>query len=184
MILDMANLTTLDIGKGIGRGAFWRGYRLGSVVHLLGLRQDWSKECMAALRGLSPHIPDTVFVGFTASGQRVYRMPFYSPLTSEMRAWEDYQTLRRIRFRHRNWEGTVSAVAGCGAREPIMTALRYIMGRGALYGADDVRLEFNRGNLGVDAEGNLVLRDVLFFATQAYRLEEIKFDKAVSSQYV
>lgn len=122
----------------------------------------------------NPHIPSVEKLGHTHD-KTVYVMPLYRvPLrkSHDIGAWKDYLAIKRCHDRALKAVGrvrsgydvnfeTVECAKESGLRRSVVDALETLMDTAANYGSE-YAFEFSPRNLGTDADGNLVLLDVLY----------------------
>lgn len=166
-------INPFHLGPWIGRGRFWNAYQNQGIVSLVSFKPDKSKGCLARWgQGRSVHVPQVWFKGLTQLGQEVYQMPYYRFLSRKYKqSWSDHTALEKV-YCEIFWEvpppcdDTIRRVAReQGLREEVLDALLVIVDCASRVSREDARLEFNESNLATDSEGNIILRDILFFAS-------------------
>lgn len=149
-------------GAYLGKGLFTTAYRYGDTVYLL-TNEDYSKEAIALFADQSlTHVPK-IRRHEDWKHYQVYSMPFYQRLTKKdhPKAYVQYESLN-------TWgvAGAFSCYAWLsghtGLSDTLKAALQSLLDAFSNYESDNLCLEFNKVNLGVDSNGDLVLRDVLF----------------------
>lgn len=170
----------------LGKGKFATAYRVGSDVLLYVRRGCYGKEILAHCAE-SPHIPPCERVE-TQNGPpgvdwdiNVYRMPFYEGLRPRTEAWAIMKELQRAREAAYTelikepsmvrYEGvTVNYQVWTTAQVPdsVREALKILTDTAANWGSGYMFDAFNKANLGQDAEGRIILRDVLYDAEAVY----------------
>lgn len=146
----------------LGHGLFCKAYRHGETVFVL-CDGDYSKECIALFvdKGLR-HIPQiTRHEDF--KGYQVFSMPFYRRVTKKHTP-EAYRLWRRLPH----------VVGGLGEIEQLIRhlrdleelslveALQELFDQFCNYAdPENIIMEFQKFNVGVDQHGELILRDCL-----------------------
>lgn len=186
------------IAKYLGKGLFAKAYQVDDRVYLFA--NDPMKDAMAEIRryegqGDNPHIPLIERVGYDdKTDANIYLMPLYDKLTAQHKqAWKDSKILqdvldnsraevlrttpigRRLDYQKVGYtlienlksEARLSAGIVDALTEMFDWAMNYVSG-------GEVGIEFNKANLSVDKQGNLVLRDVLFDAELLERYRKTK----------
>ena len=129
----------------------------------------------------NPHLPAVEAYGDTRDGKTVWTMPLYkAPLkkADNETAWKQYLALKRCRealYKPRgvksgyqvNYDVYECAIAA-GVSPKLANALEHLLSTAADYDSDYV-FEFSPRNLATDAEGNLVLLDVLYHRAALFR---------------
>ena len=166
--------------KKIGQGMFATVYRdLSSPDRVLAFVSEgaYEKEILAdAHRSLpkNPHIPAVQRFGTLMDGRMVYAMPFYNaPYRKGNAKAADHEAFNKIKKcvsslygRHRQspyelMSRKVECVEEAGVPAPIFEALAELRDASANYG-DSFDMEFSPRNVATDAEGNIVLLDLLY----------------------
>ena len=170
----------------IGRGSFSTTYlevggegRVFSLTRSPGHGKD-AVEAAGAELSLNPHLPRARKVGDLAGGGEVYAAPFYRTPIREREhpvAWAQHLVLRRAvhgalvesdlrstRNYLLNYRAAVSVEAAAVRREvpAALAEALWAVVRAAGARSLDYALEVYPSDLGVDAEGRLVLLDVVF----------------------
>lgn len=157
---------------------------------------DFSKEALSMWCNKLPHIPEVERhepITTVGKEQCVYSMPYYRTLTAtHALAWRQYKTLRTIRDdAWIAWDKQSKPLSQWGlyfaehvielatgkVPESITAALTEMLNAMSNYGSG-YSLEFTLRNLGVDADGCLVFRDIWFNAGAIYRMMEAKRRRA------
>ena len=168
--------------KKLGKGAFATAYIVDALPLVLaevrdigGSQMDYSKTILAEILRTdytSPHLPHISYVGVTLNAT-LFAMPRYTvPLRAAHKiAWAQAKTLRVCLAEANNRSHKLHGYASremtlqCAAEAPLprslLEALTTLSDAADNYGSQ-YRFEFPARNLGVDAEGNLVLLDVLY----------------------
>ena len=180
---------TLESGKKLncdylGQGQFATAWKHKRTVYLVmkdgsldGL--DYGKDVTADTwracgRNARRYLPNVERLEHLDNGNRVYRMPFYEKLTAKHKtAWAEMKALQSAReqaardtrdifrdsvgFNQRILENVKKA----NVSKSLVAAIRELVDSCCNYGSG-YSLEFNKANLGVDKQGHLVLRDVVF----------------------
>lgn len=157
----------------LGKGRHAKAYRIGNGV-LLYVRDCLMKEAIAGINHV--HVPTIEYVD-THCEVTVWKMPFYQPLASKYtEAWAQAKELMRVtadanaliqqrnRKIHHTDLGYQMARYVCDTAnipELLRDALEEMIEKAKNYG-EGVTFEFSRRNLGVDEQGRLILRDVLY----------------------
>jgi len=145
----------------IGQGLFSRTYRQGERVYLL-TKGDYSKECIALFCDKEKkHIPH-VSRHAEWKDYQVYSMPFYHKLTKKdyPLAWKQWRTLPSIMRSYDEASRYIDSEQN-SSPESIREAIRELIDGFCNYDIDNMMLEFNRANVGVNDRGELILRDCL-----------------------
>jgi len=161
----------------LGAGHYAKAFRDGSDVYIL-VKDCLMKEAIAMFAQGHVHVPVVEKLDSLPDEETVlYRMDYYEPLTSAHKtAWQHFRALQRILEDARSTRDfghdIMNAVCD-GAREAklpdsLIEALEALTIAGSTYG-DGVCFEFAQRNLGVDEQGRLVLRDILFDADKIQR---------------
>jgi hypothetical protein len=162
----------------LGRGRFSEAWGNCENAYVITREREWgtdsAKELMESLLDLNnPHIPKVEHVGYLGDS-KVFRMPLYQPLTAKNKeAWGQFKELRRNK--EDAWNNFWPSY---GRHDAAMETMRYVVdsssvplelreGLQAIVDAsysymDLPMLEFSKKNLTVDAEGRLILLDVIF----------------------
>lgn len=161
----------------IGRGMFCTAYRSGNRVYLL-CKGDWSKECISMFCDKSiQHMPNIVRHEAIAElpDHQIYSMPFYRRLTKRdyPKAYAQWRTLPTVirsyseasQYIDSEQNNTPSSIREC---------IRELIEAFCNYDIDTMMLEFNRANLGVDENGELILRDCLVSWASVLRIRQTK----------
>lgn len=171
----------------LGKGRHATAYRFGDTVYLYVAEDEYMKDVIAD--GLwdtdSPHIPKIAKHGdvmIRGQWRKVYSMPFSRTIkASDGEAWKGLRTLASVAekiFRERfagklHIEGAyynrdiIEASTGLVAAS-VTDALDKLADAAANYGSG-VSFEFGKRNIGVDADGRIVFRDILFDAEKMRR---------------
>jgi hypothetical protein len=129
----------------------------------------------------NPHLPAVEAYGDTRDGKTVWTMPLYkAPLkkADNETAWKQYLALKKCRanlYKPRgvksgyevNYDVYECAIAA-GVSPKLANALEHLLNTAADYDEEYV-FEFSPRNLATDAEGNLVLLDVLYHRAALFR---------------
>lgn len=172
----------------IGKGAFSTVYRRGddpSRVVIVSADDAYEKEIAASAHEDwdNPHIPAASRLGTLVDGRAVYEMPFYTtPLRKAVagpKAWADFTAIKKCRetawqdiaVEHRgepmHYRGysvnmaTIECAEAAGVDPLLVEALQALADAAANYGSS-YTFEFASRNMATDAQGNLVLLDVLY----------------------
>lgn len=179
----------------LGKGKFTTAYRVGDTVYTFTDVEsgDFGKEILSLhLYGEQAGLPPTQRHSDVAIRGReyyVYSMPFIAPLTAASKqAWRDYKILAKVQVEAR-WalpyskpiteyamdvnNDILARFIAAGGSQHTAEALKELVDRATNYGSD-VLTEFAPRNLGVDINGNLVLRDCMFSLRSIKRLEKQK----------
>lgn len=175
----------------LGAGHYATAYHIGGEVYLF-VENDFMKSAIEEQADMTlPHLPKIERLDDPSPNRdtMLFKMPYYAPLTAARKqAWADYKALRDAREKARSIVMTRSEKArepvsqfvlrgheindliaeDPSLREPIRIAIRELSDAAANYGSS-VTFEFSPRNLGVDREGCLILRDVLFDAESIHR---------------
>lgn len=145
----------------IGQGLFCKAYRNGDRVYLL-CKGDFSKECISMFCDKTrKHIPH-IDRHNNLEDCQVFSMPFYHKLTklNYPQAYKDWKTL----------PGTITSyIEACvfidsqehNCPESLREAIRELVEAFSNYDNENMLLEFNKVNVGVNDNGELILRDCL-----------------------
>lgn len=152
-------------GEFIGKGLFSKAYRVGDMVFLL-CQGDYSKECLALFADQRlKHVP-TIKRHEDIGDNQVFSMPYYRKLTKKdyPQAFAQWRTLQ-------NKLGI--AAIGPKAIESLIERLR-VQGEESLadavsnmyeafqnYAYHSMVFEFQKVNVSVNDQGELILRDCL-----------------------
>lgn len=173
MIIAIDNNRKVE-GKYIGKGSFSKAYLVQDKVYIINYNDDPSKECLAMFcQGYSKHIPVIEYLGHTNKGKQVFSMPYYKKLTTKHKtAWAQGKEIRQYLVRapynpslKKPWlyhEWILKNLEALNVPIELKEAISTIVENAKNYG-DDCLLEANKANLGVDNDGNLILRDILCF---------------------
>ena len=164
----------------IGKGAFSTIHRdLSDPSRVFAFVSEgaYEKEILAdAHRSLpkNPHIPAVERFGTLTDGRMVYAMPFYvAPYRKDNAKASDHAAFNKIRacvsktyasFKQRPYQTTermVECVEKAGVPDAILEAVQELRDASANYG-DSFGMEFSPRNVATDADGNLVLLDLLY----------------------
>lgn len=172
----------------LGAGHHARAYRAGDTVYLFVHGEgECMKDAVAEWCSDMPHVPVVKRHDETrvrGREYRVYSMPYYRNVTAkDASAWAVLRTLSEAaeRIRRAKYMGdrplttwgiyfaqdVIEDTRG-KVPESVSEALTELMNAGSNYGSG-VTFEFGRRNIGVDAEGRIVFRDILFDAEKVYR---------------
>ena len=157
----------------IGSGRHAKAYRVKDDVFLF-VRDCLMKEAIAGIE--HPHVPVLKHVE-NKNEVGIWMMPFYEPLTAKNRAaWSQYRELKRCASEavprvinsnpkmHHADLGYMMARHVCenaDVNATLRSALDEMIEKAKDYG-EGISFEFDKRNLGIDEEGRLVLRDVLY----------------------
>lgn len=180
----------------LGKGMFCQAFRrLDTGRVLCFCKEDFTKEILTWDQCKLPHIPDVTRVDRMDDADYIYEMPYYEKLTaSNKAAWSAYKALDAA------WEQGRRKAIGKGAKtnqsfhalgadinrytieaaktagnvpEAIIEALEAIADSASNYG-QHYTFEFAPRNLKVDADGNLILLDVIFDAKALFEIRQGK----------
>jgi hypothetical protein len=177
----------------LGRGRHATAYRASFanwvylVVHDDG---EYMKDAVANWAHDIPHVPRIIYLGERQQRgrhQRYYQMPYYETIRAvHKEAWAILKTLTRSWGDLSSWGKRASKYARNlpinglyffndiiedtrgKVPESVSAALTELMDAGSNYGAG-VTCEFRKRNIGVDQEGRIVFRDILFDAAKLDR---------------
>lgn len=167
----------------IGAGQFAVAYRSDENpdnVYLFVKDTELARECVMQVsrqnEDSNPHLPLMTIVE-QAEKTNVYLTRYSDKLTKKKypQAWEIAKRLRLHKENSRwqtpsNWHILCADIIekarnDSAIPDSIVEALEHIESWASAYGSDYM-FEFPARNLGVDSNGNLVLRDILFFASE------------------
>lgn len=169
----------------LGKGQFTTAYKNGKFVYLFTNKSsekgDWAKEAISLFCRDHTHIPDIWHVEELDSGITIYKTNYYEPLMAKHKeAWKLAKYLEeerwrlwmanfiQVRSRHRMWfEVMQEFIDTITVPESIKEALQELLYAGMNYD-QSVAFEFNKKNLGVDEQGNLVFIDCLWFPERTW----------------
>lgn len=174
----------------LGRGHYCTAYRRGDVVYCFVTEGEYMKDVIYEQfdhEKPTPHIPaiDRHAEQFTRGKYlKVYSMPFYPNATAKDKdAWPVLVTLRkaaeRIFSEKYGWKAPLAVNGAYFNRdiieatrgevpESVSEALQELADAAGNYGCG-VSFEFGRRNIGVDTQGRIVFRDILFDAEKIER---------------
>lgn len=182
MLIHIDNNRTMEV-KYLGKGMFSKAYLSGSVVYVINYREDPSKECLALFcQDLSVHIPKVKYLGYNGKDQQCFIMPYYAKLrVSHKEAWRQGKVLRKYiqsiqpyNTKDRFISIFLDGLNGLPLPDYLIEALETIANNSMNYG-EDGSIECNPGNLGIDEEENLVLRDILCFRSSIDKARPRKY---------
>jgi hypothetical protein len=178
--------------KQIGKGMFstiHRDLNDPSRVFAFVSEGAYEKEILAdAHRSLpkNPHIPAVERFGTLTDGRMVYAMPFYvAPYRKDNAKASDHAAFNKIRAcisktyarpKQRPYQTTermVECVEQAGVPDAILEAVQELRDASANYG-DSFGMEFSPRNVATDADGNLVLLDLLYDKDLVLRKRQAK----------
>lgn len=181
----------------LAKGGFAEAYRAGDRVFVVVPEyvrdKDAAADAYAAVGAKNPHLPAVRRFGRMADGKRVYVMPYYEvPATRRYeRAWEDqvvfdecdkeaFAAECRGEFRgldpiFARQDYILSCADQGGVASEAVDALQELLAAGAKY-SDEWGFDPVPSNFGVDAEGRLVLLDVLWDGKAARKYAELSGD--------
>lgn len=146
----------------IGQGLFCKAYRNGDRVYLL-CKGDFSKECISMFCDKTrKHIPHIDRHNDDIEDYQVFSMPFYHKLTKRdyPEAYKDWKTLpSTITSYAKACVFIDSELHNCP--ESLREAIRELVEAFSNYDNENMLLEFNRANVSVNDNGELILRDCL-----------------------
>lgn len=148
-------------GEYIGRGMFCTAYRHDERVYLL-CSGDYSKECIALFCDKSlKHIPN-IERHDDIEDYQVFSMPFYHKLTKRdyPKAYAQWKTLPSIIVGYTEASQYIDSEQN-NTPHTVREAIRELIGAYCNYDLDGMLLEFNKANVGVNENGELILRDCL-----------------------
>ena len=166
----------------LGCGRYCRAFLVEETVYCFVRAEEHMKECVSMWCDSSPHIPpierhDPVNGVYT----QVYSMPYYRNIqASDKEAWEILKTLQKAHSRAvAESPGSIYLFGADINRkiinlvrtqipDSVVEALENLADAACNYGCG-VLMEFGRRNIGVDSEGRIVFRDVLFDAEKLNR---------------
>jgi hypothetical protein len=172
--------TKIEDAEYLGRGMFCTAYRVLDTVYCF-VKDCYMKEAISGID--QPHVPNITRHESTDEFD-VYSMPYYGPLRAAHKtAWAQYKMLDRAwdEARYRAYEELkdtsqqfraedhnymvndcmVETLRSWGADDDLVSAIEQMNYAASNYGSD-ITYEFGVRNLGVDQDGRLVLRDVLY----------------------
>ena len=179
-IIDSYNDEKVITARLLGKGTFVTCYEVEGIVysyvriHNKGYDfTDMSKEAIATCADSdNPHVPSIDYLGNVKNdSESLYRMPLYYNLSKEnSHAWSQAQIL--IKMFNKN----IGMINGESAYDYNMRFIELVRGKidsAILDGIEsivtactnyglDYKLEFSKRNLKVDADGNLILLDIVF----------------------
>jgi len=170
----------------LGKGHFSTGYRVGDLVYLF-TKDDPLKEATTHMSGV--HVPIVKYVDYTSNRNgdeiEIYTMPYYENITAAHKtAWAIFRILTSLlrdsnteiiqeqgwlKFNRKRDNYKVFArlveKAEQDNRIPdsVVDSLDRMYSWAINYG-ESVGIEMGKRNIGVDNEGNIIFRDVLYDA--------------------
>lgn len=176
----------------LGKGHYATCWRVGDTVYSFVKEEpetgDFSKEALALWGPDHPQAPQYTRHDSDSECVGVYSCPFYEPLTPKHEgAWKEFRYLAKVNDEEwaahcGRYHGTqLYQLAGDTARNLLerggkdgvlsaetIEALQEVYDAGANYG-HDVKFEFARRNLKVNADGKLLFLDVLVSPERLHR---------------
>lgn len=168
----------------LGKGRFTTAYKNGQFVYLFTNEDidkgDWAKEAISMFCRDHTHIPD-IWEVEQLDSITIYKTKYYEPLTAQHKeAWQLAKYLEKERMRlwfannyqintrKKQWyevmQEFIDTITVPGS---IKEALQELLNAGLNYD-HSVAFEFNKKNLGVDEQGNLVFIDCLWFPEKTW----------------
>ena len=157
----------------LGKGLFSKAYivQTSNGPYVLLYSTDYIKEVLALYADKSnPHVPK-----IWRYDTNIYLMPYYRPLTLKYRvAWKEYRTLEKLwkRAKYKSiigYQAIEEFISLCKLSphisKNIVAALQEIYDVSLNYG-QDILFEIAPRNLGVNNNGQLILRDICFVIGQ------------------
>lgn len=188
----------------LGRGRYAKAFQHGETVYLF-VKGCYMKNALTEFAESMPHLP--AIVQHDSEEDRdgavyVFSMPFYRTLTAgDIRAWADYKELKRANeqaykevcggmpgFKDRRslqthgYEVNRRMIDLAQVSDELKAALSELADAICNYGSG-CTFEFAPRNLGVDAEGRLILRDIAFDSEEVERERMEKAKRARQRQY-
>lgn len=185
---------TITVGKlkidaeYLGSGRHCVAYRFGDTVYCFVDEDEAMKEAISMWCDDLPHIPKIEDVGnqfIRGVWKKVYKMPYYRNINAkDKEAWAVLKTLKKTAddIFHSKYcvsdkslwmwgqyymDDIIEQTRG-KIPESVTEALESMMNAGANYGMG-IAFEFGQRNIGVDSEGRIVFRDILFDAEKMHR---------------
>lgn len=160
--------------KFIGSGCYSKAYRNGEDVYIV--TNDPAKESVALWsKNGTKHIPIIVWVGRNKCFKNIYKMPLYKRLTKKdyPRAYAMWETLPQCKVSY----DIATKLVSCASIEPSLAEAIEELVYGMTNYTNKFHLEFNKGNVGVDHNGELILRDCVVCDDAAYFYPRRKVSK-------
>ena len=187
--------------KAIGKGMFSKIYRqdtpdahgtLGRVIAVVG-EDTWDKQIVSEAHKLlpdNPHLPAVERLGTLTDGRMVYAMPHYTaPYRKGNAKPGDHKAYLAIKECVAGWvvrhddvplefaRLKLDCIRAAGIAPAIVEAVEALVDTASNYG-DEYNIEFSPRNVATDAQGNLILLDLLFNQEAAVRSNQQKRRKA------
>lgn len=169
----------------LGQGQFTTAFKNGQFVYLFTNetmdKGDWAKEAISMFCRDHTHIPDIWEVEQLTDGITIYKSLYYEPLRAKHKeAWQLANYLDKEKWRlwgenfymvkqgHKEWADVMQELIDTAkVPESIKEALQELLYAGMNYDRS-VAFEFNKKNMGVDGQGNLVFIDCLWFPERTW----------------
>jgi hypothetical protein len=180
----------------LGKGHYCTAYRAGDTVYCFVVEDEYMKEVISQWIENVPHIPairkhdDQQIRG---KWFQLYSMPFYRNITAKDReAWAALKVLKESAerlFRQEYCQAKPLAVHGAyfnqaiiedtrgKVPESVTKALEELASAAQNYGCG-VSFEFGQRNIGVDDQGRIIFRDILFDAEKLTRERMAKLKRS------
>lgn len=168
----------------LGKGHYTTAYLVGTTVYCFTVEDEYMKDVICDWCDDMTHIPKITShddVCIKEKYFKVYSMPYYRDITkNDKAAWAIYKTLKSvgettfIRFnkplRYNGlyfFQHVINELKG-KVPESVILALSEMLNAACNFGFG-VTIEFGKRNIGVDDNGNIIFRDILFDAEKLYK---------------
>lgn len=209
-LIDFEKQEWIDV-QYLGKGAFCTAYRIPGGDVILKCKDSCPEKEVIKLWGMdspyTPKIEEVYDAESPTEDYTVWRMPYYEPLTARNKeAWRIFRELKRAR------EDAVGKVRGnlhatgrsanaysnyfwltysneinntlidlANVPEDVKEALQNMSDCAASYGSD-MCMEFQAKNLGVDSEGHIIFRDIIFSTKKVMEIRREYLEKQRAKQ--